>query len=106
MEEMYDPGDDGHYEAEMRMRQDTMDAYECLGRVRAAVVEALPALSFSIKSINVTSTATASESMPGNVRMEVADMISKLQALDARITAALTEEDDIDTQISKIFPAQ
>ena len=61
----------------------TDDAYAELARVRATVVEALPQLRQKLMDMDMVSRATGSDSMPGNVCMEVQDMAKIMYTLMA-----------------------
>ncbi len=68
--------------------QATVDAYAYLARVHSIVVETLPAVRRKVMMIDMVSQSTGSESMPGNVSLEIADMITMLQAMETRISDA------------------
>ena len=61
----------------------TDDAYAELARVRATVVEALPQLQQKLMDMDMVSRATGSDSMHGNVCMEVQDMAKIMYTLMA-----------------------
>jgi hypothetical protein len=52
--------------------------YKHLGRVRASVVEVLPQLHRKLMTLDMVSKSTGSESMPGNVSMEIDAIIALL----------------------------
>ena len=68
--------------------QATHDAYAHLARVHAIVVETLPTVRRQCMAIDFASQSTGSESMPGNVSLAIADMMSTLEAMKARVDGA------------------
>ena len=68
--------------------QATRDAHAYNARVRAIVVETLPAIRYQCIGLDSDSQSTGSDSMPGNVRMAIDDMITTLEAMKARIDGA------------------
>ena len=70
------------------MTQATHDAYAHNARVRAIVVETLPAIAHQLSLIDFSSRSTGSDSMPGNVELAIADVLSTLEAMTARVDAA------------------
>ena len=70
------------------MTQATHDAYAHNARVRAIVVETLPTIARQFEDIDFSSRSTGSDSMPGNVALAIADMLSTLEAMKARVDTA------------------
>ena len=68
--------------------QATHDAYAHNARVRAIVVETLPTIARQLRLIDFVSRSTGSDSMPGNVALAIADMLSTLEAMKARVDGA------------------
>ena len=68
--------------------QATHDAYAHNARVRAIVVETLPTIARQFEEIDFSSRSTGSDSMPGNVALAIADMLSTLEAMKARVDGA------------------
>ena len=56
--------------------------------VRAIVVENLRTIRYQCIGLDSDSQSTGSDSMPGNVRMAIDDMITTLEAMKARIDVA------------------
>ena len=70
------------------MTQASLDAYAHNARVRTIVVETLPTLRRQCMGIDFDSQSTGSDSMPGNVALAIADMLSTLEAMKARVDGA------------------
>ena len=70
------------------MTQASLDAYAHNARVHAIVVETLPTVRRQCMAIDFASQSTGSESMPGNVSLAIADMMSTLEAMKARVDGA------------------
>ena len=70
------------------MTQASLDAYAHNARVHAIVVETLPTVRRQCMEIDFASQSTGSESMPGNVALAIADMLSTLEAMKARVDGA------------------
>ena len=68
--------------------QATRDAYALNARVRTIVVETLPTIARQLRMIDFASRSTGSDSMPGNVALAIADMLSTLEAMKARVDGA------------------
>ena len=68
--------------------QAARDAYTYNARVRAIVVENLRTIRYQCIGLDSDSQSTGSDSMPGNVRMAIDDMITTLEAMKARIDGA------------------
>ena len=70
----------------------TVQAYERLAQVRALVVSALAGLGQKLRRLDMVSKSTGSDSMPGNVEMEINDAMALLTGLRDKIRAC-TEGD-------------
>ena len=68
--------------------QATRDAYAYNARVRAIVVENLRTIRYQCIGLDSDSQSTGSDSMPGNVRMAIDEMITTLEAMKACIDGA------------------
>ena len=65
----------------------TVQAYERLAQVRALVVSALAGLGQKLRRLDMVSKSTGSDSMPGNVEMEINDAVALLTGLRDKIRA-------------------
>ena len=65
----------------------TQEAYARLGRIRDAVVKAMPDIKQNVMLIDMVSRSTGSESMPGNVILEIEQALGLLTALKAAVKA-------------------
>ena len=63
----------------------TQEAYARLGRIREAVVQAMPDIKQKVMLIDMVSKSTGSDSMPGNVTLEIDQALALLTALKAAV---------------------
>ena len=68
--------------------RDAYDAYAHNARVRAIVIETLPVIRRQCMLLDFSSQFTGSNSMPGNVSLDIEDMLSTLEAMKARVDGA------------------
>ena len=65
--------------------QATRDAYAYNARIRAIVVETLYTIRCQCIGIDSDSQSTGSDSMPGNVKMAIDEMLSTVETMKARV---------------------
>ena len=65
----------------------TVQAYERLAQVRALVVSALAGLGQKLRRLDMVSKSTGSDSMPGNVTLQIDTAVALLTALKAAVEA-------------------
>ena len=63
----------------------TQEAYARLGRIRDAVVKAMPDIKQNVMLIDMVSRSTGSDSMPGNVTLQIDTAVALLTALKAAV---------------------
>ena len=63
----------------------TQEAYARLGRIREAVVKAMPDIKQNVMLIDMVSKSTGSDSMPGNVTLQIDQALALLTALKAAV---------------------
>ena len=63
----------------------TIGSYARLGRIRDAVVKAMPDIKQNVMLIDMVSRSTGSDSMPGNVTLQIDQALALLTALKAAV---------------------
>ena len=63
----------------------TQEAYARLGRIRDAVVKTMPDIKQNVMLIDMVSRSTGSDSMPGNVTLQLDTVVAVLTALKAAV---------------------
>ena len=64
---------------------ETQEAYARLGRIRDAVVKTMPDIKQNVMLIDMVSKSTGSDSMPGNVTLQIDTAVALLTALKAAV---------------------